>query len=136
MDVTPITCPKCGGTIQVPLGEKMCYCAFCSTQLFIEDGSRTVTYRIVDEARIREAEAMQSVESAKATTELEIGKISLIIAAGLILASIVLFLLGGAYAGIGATLLIFAIIPVCIPLANAVRKMNEARDDSEKKRRR
>jgi len=54
MELQAITCPKCGGVIQAPVQEKMCYCTFCGTQVFFDDGSRTITYRTVDEARIRE----------------------------------------------------------------------------------
>ena len=54
MELQAITCPKCGGVIQAPLHEKTCYCTFCGTQVFFDDGSRTITYRTVDEARIRE----------------------------------------------------------------------------------
>ena len=54
MGLEPITCPKCGGTIHIPSHEKTCYCTYCGAQLFFDDGSRTITYRTVDEARIKE----------------------------------------------------------------------------------
>lgn len=60
--IKAITCPKCGGAIQAPEGTTRCYCAFCGAQLLIDDGSRTVTYRTVDEARIKEAEIEESLE--------------------------------------------------------------------------
>lgn len=56
MELQPITCPKCGGTIQAPVGGKTCFCTFCGTQIYFDDGSRSVTYRTVDEARIKELE--------------------------------------------------------------------------------
>lgn len=56
MDLKPITCPKCGGNVTIPEEQKTCYCTWCGAQLSIEDGSTTITYRTVDEARIKELE--------------------------------------------------------------------------------
>ena len=52
--VTPMTCPKCGGAIQPPLGQNQCFCVYCGTPLHIDDGSQTLIYRKVDETRIRD----------------------------------------------------------------------------------
>lgn len=46
----------------VPEGTNKCFCTFCGTQLIVDDGSRTVTFRTVDEARIREAEIEKELE--------------------------------------------------------------------------
>lgn len=68
-NLVPLTCPKCGGSIQAPEGTNKCFCTFCGTQLFIDDGSRTVTYRTVDEARIKEAEIEKELEFKKLEIE-------------------------------------------------------------------
>ena len=56
------SCPKCGTNIQIPEGANTSYCMYCGTQLIYNDGSATVTYRAVDEARIREAEIKRELE--------------------------------------------------------------------------
>lgn len=63
--VTPMTCPKCGGAIQPPLGQNHCFCVYCGTPLHIDDGSQTLIYRKVDETRIREAEIDERLELAR-----------------------------------------------------------------------
>ena len=63
--VTPMTCPKCGGAIQPPLGQNQCFCVYCGTPLHIDDGSQTLIYRKVDETRIREAEIDERLELAR-----------------------------------------------------------------------
>ena len=54
MELTPISCPKCGGAIQLPPEKGAFYCMYCGTQLAFDDGSITVTHRTVDEARMKE----------------------------------------------------------------------------------
>lgn len=67
--VTPLTCPKCGGAIQVPDGQKQCFCTYCGTPLQVDDGSQTLLYRKVDETRIREAEIDKELELARLQLE-------------------------------------------------------------------
>ena len=62
IEVVAVECPQCGGLAQIPAGAKSGFCMFCCTQLLVDDGSRTVTYRSVDEARIREAELGAQLE--------------------------------------------------------------------------
>ena len=65
----PLVCPKCGGAIQVPEGQRQCYCTFCGTALQIDDGSQTLLYCKVDETRIREAELRNSLERERMALE-------------------------------------------------------------------
>lgn len=98
MQLVPIVCSKCGGTIQAPAGEKSCFCTFCGTQLLIDDGSKTVTYRTVDEARIREAEIAQALELKK--LEIEETRRTFRLKLALVVAAIgVLMLVGGNFLG-------------------------------------
>lgn len=56
MKLTAVVCPNCGAKIQVKEGTPFCFCTYCGTQIHLDDGSTTHTYREVDEARIKEAE--------------------------------------------------------------------------------
>lgn len=59
MKLIPVICPKCGAQIQVNVGVKTCYCTYCGTQILFDDDGIKVTYRKVDEARIKEADVKQ-----------------------------------------------------------------------------
>ena len=56
MELITTTCPACGGSIHVQSNQKQCYCTFCGSQVLIDNGEKTFTYRTVDEARLRELE--------------------------------------------------------------------------------
>lgn len=56
MELKAVTCPSCGGSVHIPDNEKDCFCTFCGSRIAVDDGSKTVTYRTVDEARLRELE--------------------------------------------------------------------------------
>lgn len=69
MKVTALSCPHCGGEIHIPRDADSCTCPFCGTQVMLDRGNRTVTYRIVDEAKIRQSEVdAQRVENEKHKT--------------------------------------------------------------------
>jgi DNA-directed RNA polymerase subunit RPC12/RpoP len=59
MKLIPVVCPKCGAQIQVYEGAKTCYCTYCGAQILFDDDGTKVTYRKVDEARIKEADVKQ-----------------------------------------------------------------------------
>jgi len=59
MKLIPVMCPKCGAQIQINEGTKTCYCTYCGTQIIIDEDGAKVTYRKVDEARIKEADVKQ-----------------------------------------------------------------------------
>lgn len=86
--VTPLTCPKCGGAIHVPEGQRQCFCTYCGTPLQIDDGAKTLLYRKVDETRIREAEIDKELELARMQLEEKRRP-------GRIRASIILAIIGG-----------------------------------------
>ena len=64
-----LACPKCGASIQQQEGRDVAYCSYCGTKLLVDDGSAKVTYRTVDEARIRELEIEQEREHRRAELE-------------------------------------------------------------------
>lgn len=61
-ELKSLTCPQCDASIQAPAGTSACYCMYCGAQLYFDDGSTTVTYRTVDETRLREAEMKNALE--------------------------------------------------------------------------
>ena len=66
MKMVSLRCPNCGKTVTLEKGQKMCFCTYCGSQLFLDDGSKNVnithnhnhnfTFRKVDETKIRTAE--------------------------------------------------------------------------------
>ena len=56
MEMTALTCSACGANIQIEAGKKSCFCPCCGTQFSLDDGSKVITYRTVDEARMQEDE--------------------------------------------------------------------------------
>lgn len=59
MKVVALYCPNCGA----PVGKDAKFCSQCGSPIVIDDGVKRSehTYRKVDEARIREAEATQLI---------------------------------------------------------------------------
>ena len=53
MKLIDLTCPKCGAAIQVDADREFCFCSYCGAKSMIDNG----TIHIVDEAKIKEAEA-------------------------------------------------------------------------------
>ena len=64
-----LSCPSCGASIQVGADRKECFCSFCGAKAILDDGS--VTTHIIDEAKIREAEANEKIKLKEAELELE-----------------------------------------------------------------
>lgn len=71
MKITIVKCPACGAALHVEEDKKQCFCQYCGTKLFLDDGSRQYEYREVDEARIREAEAQENIRSKEIELEKE-----------------------------------------------------------------
>ena len=67
-ELTELTCPHCNASVQIPAGRDVAYCSYCGSQFHFDDGSINVTYRAVDEGRLREAE----MRNALALKKLEI----------------------------------------------------------------
>ena len=88
MNLVPVKCPNCGGTIQAPENTNMCYCTFCGSQLFIDNDSKTITYRVIDEAKIHETESKEFLEYKRLELEAKerASKRKLLIAVAIVLA--------------------------------------------------
>lgn len=54
MKLVSLTCPGCGANLSIEDGRKQCFCQYCGMKIMLDDES--ITYRTVDEARIKEAE--------------------------------------------------------------------------------
>lgn len=54
--IISLKCPECDATLDVEEGKKFYFCNYCGSKILIDDGNTNNTNRIVDEARIREAE--------------------------------------------------------------------------------
>lgn len=57
MKLISLKCPECKADLNIEEGRKTCYCQYCGAKILIDDNSSTHTYRKIDEARIKEAEA-------------------------------------------------------------------------------
>ncbi len=57
MSVTlvPLTCPSCGGQLQIPEGTRQCYCTYCGTQIVVDDGS--INLNVHDDAQVMRTRA-------------------------------------------------------------------------------
>ena len=56
MEFIGMRCTSCGAELQVDPERKQVFCSYCGTKLMLDDDSVEVTNRIIDEARIKEAE--------------------------------------------------------------------------------
>ena len=56
MKITAIRCSACGADLQLEENKKQMFCPYCGTRLAVEDYDIEITNRIVDEARLKEAE--------------------------------------------------------------------------------
>ena len=61
MKMIACRCPNCGANLQIEEGKEKVFCTYCGTPILIDNENRTVTYRTVDEARIREAEMQENI---------------------------------------------------------------------------
>ena len=56
MKLINLTCTNCGAELQIDAERKQAFCTYCGTKLLVDDESIHITNRIVDEARLKEAE--------------------------------------------------------------------------------
>ena len=56
VSLIPLTCPKCGGQLQIPPETSKCYCTYCGTQIIVDDGSTTIHVHNYDEAELKRIE--------------------------------------------------------------------------------
>ena len=70
MKMVSLRCTNCGKTITLEKGQKMCFCTYCGSQLFLDDGAVNInvtqnhnfTYRSINETKIRKAEIDRDIE--------------------------------------------------------------------------
>lgn len=62
MRLVELKCPSCGADLQIEEGREFCFCTYCGAKAVL-DGS--ITTHIIDEAKIREAEAMEKIKLAE-----------------------------------------------------------------------
>ena len=91
-------CPSCHAQIQIDENLKKCFCNYCGAMISItDDNSFTYTYRKIDEARIREADADEKIRlkeiDAKAEDEKGKNKIAIFIFLILFIMFLVSFLM-------------------------------------------
>ena len=68
-----LKCLNCGATLQVEADRNVCFCTYCGTKAVLNDGS--VTTHIIDEAKIREAEALEAIKIREMELEAEIERL-------------------------------------------------------------
>ena len=56
MKLIKLTCANCGAEMEMDADRKQAFCTYCGTKLFVNDEGINITNRIIDEARIKEAE--------------------------------------------------------------------------------
>ena len=56
MKLITLKCQNCGAEVELDQDKKQMYCSFCGAKLLLDDDTIQITSRIVDEARIKEAE--------------------------------------------------------------------------------
>ena len=56
MRLVKMTCPNCGAELELDSERTQAFCTYCGNKLYIDDESIKITNRIIDEARLKEAE--------------------------------------------------------------------------------
>ena len=56
MKLINLRCTNCGADLQIDADRKQAFCTYCGTKLFLDDENIHITNRIIDEARLKEAE--------------------------------------------------------------------------------
>ena len=56
MKLIKLTCSNCGAVLELDVDRKQAFCTYCGTKLYVDDESINITNRIIDEARLKEAE--------------------------------------------------------------------------------
>ena len=73
MKLIELKCPNCGAPTQVDMSRAFCFCQYCGTKMLIDKETIHIkdTKHIIDEAKIREAEALERIKTTEAFVELE-----------------------------------------------------------------
>ena len=57
-----LMCPQCGANLEVSSDRQLFFCEYCGQKIILSDSNhQKYTYRTIDDARIREAEAKELV---------------------------------------------------------------------------
>lgn len=89
----PMTCPKCGASIDVKEGTASCFCTYCGTKILIDDSNTknvNIHQTITNEADIKRAE--NEVELEKTAYEAKQKRLEYV---GLVVVCLVIFALLG-----------------------------------------
>lgn len=62
MRLETLKCPECGGTIDFKEGQKIQYCPYCGTKLYVDDGNRTIRKEYQDLTHLEEMKFKRKVE--------------------------------------------------------------------------
>lgn len=71
----PLTCPSCGGQLEIPDEPRDFYCQYCGTRIRLDDGSTNIninqTVTIRDEAELRRLDILERKQQEQREKELE-----------------------------------------------------------------
>ena len=91
-----IRCPECGARTNMDFDRKKCYCSYCGTELFFDNGSNSITYnppyRQVNEVRFFEPDKQKEPVPAQSEAPNKHDKTKLIVGAILIISWLISFI--------------------------------------------
>ena len=62
IEMISLSCPNCGANLQVASDRESFFCEYCGQKILVSDSNhQKYTYRKIDDARIREAEAKEFI---------------------------------------------------------------------------
>jgi len=138
MELVSMKCPSCNALVVFEKGQDRCFCSHCGSQIQISDpNNQKFTYTKIDAARIREAQAQESIRQ----RELDIQERQLnkeknmlilrtiliaiaIIASAAVLIFLVYNVVNLAKSSAGAGMLIFYLIFMCIMVIGIIFTKN------------
>jgi len=72
IEMVSLSCPNCGASLQVSSDRESFFCEYCGQKIYVSDSNhQKYTYRKIDDARIREAEAKEAIRIKELELELE-----------------------------------------------------------------
>lgn len=68
MKLVNLTCPKCGGELDIKLdeGKHDTFCSYCGNHIYLDDGNQVIIHKTVDETRLKELEIEEKRRSEEA----------------------------------------------------------------------
>lgn len=64
INLIKLQCPNCGANLEVDSSLKQCFCLYCGAKMLLNNGNE-YTIRIIDDAKIKEAELQHDLEVRK-----------------------------------------------------------------------